>query len=377
MPKRASNEGTIRKRPDGRWEARYLASGKRRSIYAHSQEEAKKKLREALHSLDKGEYVEPSRMTVAVWLDTWYQAYGKPKWRESTAAIHADNIRLHLKPALGKILLQKLRTDQIQSFISKQIEKGLSSASIRKQMEPLKSALKQAVDNQLLLRNPADKVSLPAANQTEIECLTPNEQKALIPLLVGSTSKRALLFILKTGLRASELCGLRWADIETDSFTVKQGVQRVRINGETKIFIAPPKTKAGWRTIPLSPITLAILEEQKREQRKQRLTVGEVWQGGIPGQGETYVFSSDVGTPLDRTNLGRVLRKTLDDSGLKHRGIHALRHTFATNYVRASKDYRALSEILGHTKVAFTIQLYVHSDIDTKRDTLTAIENSF
>jgi len=105
--------------------------------------------------------------------------------------------------------------------------------------------------------------------------------------------------------------------------------------------------------------------------------MGEVWQGGVPGQEETFVFSSEVGTPLDRANLGRVLRKCLDDAKLKHRGIHALRHTFATNYVRASKDYRALSEILGHTKVAFTIQLYVHSDIGTKRDTLAAIENDF
>ena len=377
MPKRASNEGTIRKRPDGRWEARYLAGGKRRSIYTHSQEDAKKKLREALHSLDKGEYIEPSRMTVGTWLDRWYQAYGRPKWRDSTAAIHADNIRLHIKPAFEKVLLQKLRTDQIQVFISRQMEKGLSSASIRKQMEPLKSALKQAVDNQLILRNPADKVSLPTVNQREIEYLTPDEQKVLIPVLIGSTSKRALKFILLTGLRASELCGLRWADIEGDSFTVKQGVQRVRIDGETKISIAPPKTKAGWRTIPLSKVALSILEEEKREQIKQRLMMGEVWQGGVPGQEETFVFSSEVGTPLDRANLGRVLRKCLDDAKLKHRGIHALRHTFATNYVRASKDYRALSEILGHTKVAFTIQLYVHSDIGTKRDTLAAIENDF
>lgn len=160
---------------------------------------------------------------------------------------------------------------------------GFTPVSIRKQLEPLKSALKQAVDNQLIHRNPADKVALPPANQKEIEYLTQDEQRVLIPLLTGTTSRRALLFILKTGLRASELCGLRWQDIGVDSFTVRQGAQRVKLDGEVKLSIAPPKTKAGLRTIPLSQIALSILEEQRHEQRKQRVEAGELWRGGIPG----------------------------------------------------------------------------------------------
>lgn len=112
MPKkRPNNDGSIRQRKDGTWEARYTVAGEQKSVYGATQDDVKKKLRKTLSQLDKGEYVEPSKMTVSGWLDAWYQAYGRPKWRDSTAAIHADNIRLHLKPVLGKHLLQKLRTD--------------------------------------------------------------------------------------------------------------------------------------------------------------------------------------------------------------------------------------------------------------------------
>jgi integrase len=219
--------------------------------------------------------------------------------------------------------------------------------------------------------------------EKEIEFLTVDEQQKLLPVLPATTNGRALRFILGTGLRASELCGLRWMDIAGEQFTVKQAAQRVmdldagEDGNKYKLSIAPPKTKAGRRSVPLVPSMKALLDEQAKAQRLERLEAGGAWIGGTPGQGETFVFASATGTALDRCNLGRFLRASLDAAGLKHRGLHALRHTFATNCIRAGVDVRTLAEIIGHTKIAFTIQRYVHSDMATKRAALEAVDRLY
>lgn len=131
------------------------------------------------------------------------------------------------------------------------------------------------------------------------------------------------------------------------------------------------------RNIPLTKAAKLLLETQKSAQIEEWLAVGIVWEGPPLGQEGCYVFASEVGTALDRSNLARTLRTALDRARLKRRGIHALRHTFATNGVRAGIDLRTLSEILGHTRVAFTMQLYVHSDIATKLADMNAIDGMF
>ncbi len=386
MAKRANNEGTIRQRKDGLWEARYTAgydaAGEqiRRSLYSLTKEDASRQLREVLRQLERGEHTDPSDMSVAVWLDTWFKVYGRPKWRESTAAEHYRNIQNNLKPRLGRHKLQKLRHEHIQAYINDQSALGRVPASIRKQLEPLRAALKQAVINNLIVKDPSMHLSLPAAAPREIEFLTVEEQRKLTENLSNTTAGRALHFILGTGLRVSELCGLRWQDIAGDCFTVRQAVQRVLdldqpIDGpKYKLSIAPPKTKAGLRTIPLTEWMAALLTAQKDAQRTERLKAGSAWSGGIPGQGDTFVFANELGAAGDRSNFGRVLRSCLDSAGVKRVGIHALRHTFATNCVRAGVDVRTLSEMIGHTKIAFTLQQYVHTNLNTMRDALSAVD---
>ena len=388
MPKRGNNDGNVRLRKDGRWEGRYTAGydadGEQiqRSVYAPTQEEAQKKLREVLRQLDRGEYADPSVISVAEWLDTWFRVYGRPRWRDSTAAEHFRNIKNNLKPGLGRHKLQKLRPDHIQAYINRQAAIGRAPASIRKQLEPLRASLKQAVANSLITKDPSINLSIPPAAPREIDFLTVEAQHKLLKALPVSTYGRALQFILGTGLRASELCGLRWQDIAGDSFTIKQAVQRVLdLDWEEgdkkpkyKLSASSPKTKAGRRTIPLTDRMIKLLAAQKDAQLKDRLRAGSAWAGGIPGQGETFVFSNELGEAIDRSNLGRVLRASLDAAGVKRCGVHALRHTFATNCVRAEVDVRTLSEMIGHTKIAFTLQQYVHTNLSTMREAMGAVE---
>ena len=337
--------------------------GQRRRKRFKTRKEADKAKRETLTSMDRGEYVEPSAMTVNRWLDIWVKEYAAPSVRASTLASHKDIIRLHLALAFPKMLLQGLRTEHIQAFINRQVKQGYAPATIKRQMATLKTALKQAVKNQLIMRNPAEYVNMPKMEQKEIKSLTVEEVIALKRVIPDDTEGRELLFILGTGLRVSEACGLRWCDVSAEGINVNQITY---ILNRKRIYEAP-KTRAGKRFIPLTDKLHAILDKQRQAQRCERIKAGAAWQGGEPCKREQHVFASEVGTPSDRSNISRKLRVCLDAAGLEHRGVHALRHTFASIWAQSGVDVETLSEVIGHTKVAFTMQTYVHSNTKTKR----------
>jgi integrase len=373
--KRGNAEGSIYQRKDGRWTAAYYVHNKRKYLYASTREETAKLLRENQSKIDSGIYVEPSAVTINQWLIIWLREYAAPAVRPSTLAAHTNIVNNHLVPALGKLKLQQLRAEHVQAFINSQAQNKYSPATIKREIATLKVALNQAVKNQLIARSPADAVSLLKQEQKEIEFLTAEEVSVLLLSLPFSTHGRALRFILGTGLRVAELCGLRWCDIDKSSVHVNQITYTLRQGDEVVRISNPPKTKAGKRVIPLNDKLRAILDEQRQTQRLERIRTGSAWGGDDPGKGQQYVFATELGTPSDRHNLARTLRACLKKAGLKSRGIHALRHTFATSWVQSGADLRTLSEILGHTNVAFTMQRYVHSDTATKRKGMELMSN--
>ena len=330
--KNGNGEGSIRPRPDGTWEGRYVdAAGRRHSVYGKTRAEAAAKLRQCLQQLKDGTFIKPDRTTFGQWLDRWFTVYAAPRLRDKTAAVHYDNIKNHIKPALGSVALQKLRTDQIQAFING-LSETLSTGTGLKVCEPLKQALKQAYPNKLIMSNPADFVQMPKGEHKEIQFLSMEEQAVLLSNLPDSTCGNAIRFIMGTGLRASELCGLRWGDISGDFFSIRRSAQYAPDMGsekhETKLSVNPPKTKAGRREIPLLPEVKAVLEGQRKRQMQERLKAGIAWRADEAGRGSCYVFASELGDVLDRSNLARVLRKALKQAGLKSMGLHALRHTY-------------------------------------------------
>jgi len=373
--KRGNAEGSIYQRKDGRWTAAYFAAGKRKYLYASTREEAAKKLRDIQSRIDSGMYVEPSAVTVNQWLTIWLREYAAQAVRPSTLAAHTNIVHNHLVPALGKIKLQQLRAEHIQAFINSQAQKKFSPSTIKREIATLKVALNQAEKNQIISRSPANAVSLPKQEQKEIEFLTVEEVSALLPALPFNTHGRALRFILGTGLRVAELCGLRWCDIDSKAIHVNQITYTIRQGDEVVRVSNPPKTTAGKRVIPLNNKLRAILDEQCQAQRLECIRAGSAWSGGDPGKGQQYVFATELGTPADRHNIARSLRASLKAAGLKSRGVHALRHTFATQWIQTGRDPRTLSEILGHTNVAFTMQRYVHSDTATKRKGMEIMAN--
>lgn len=366
--KRSNGEGTIRQRPDGRWEARYIAGRKpdgspiRRSVYGPTQAEVAKQLLDVRQQQETGQYVQPDKITVGQWLDTWFTEYVQPAKKASTATGYRDSITLHVKPYLATRHLQKLRPENVQAAYNALQKKGMAPATIKKAHVVLHAALDQAVVNRLIPSNPSERAVLPKQEQEEINPLTTEEQKRFVDALPDNVSGRALAFILGTGLRVSECCGLRWKDIKGEAFTVAQTIRRNRTfegDQKTGLMIGTPKTRSSRRPIPLTPKLLALLAAQRRQQVEDCLKIG--------AKAPDLVFSTTLGTPTEARNLTRALHRVLDQTGIQRRGVHALRHTFATRAIEKGMDVRTLSEILGHSKVAITLQLYVHSDMDKKR----------
>jgi len=376
MPEKAgrrnNNEGSIRKRPNGLWEAQYVAGYKpdgkpiRRSLYGKTKQDVQTKLRDTLLQIERDEYVEPNRMTVGDWLDEWWTIYCLPSKKNSTCTGYENEINLHLKPYLGNRLLQELKAQHVQAAINVLIKEGKAPSTIRKAYTILHAALEQAVNNQMLLHNPSQYMILPKMEQQEIRFFSLEEQQRFIDALPEGTAGRALYFILGTGLRAAELTGLRWSDIKGNHFTVCQTIRRNRnfekgATYRTFLESGTPKTRAGRRSIPLSPKMQELLAVHRRSQLETRLAKGADWNAN------DLVFCSEIGTPYEGRNLTRVLHRTLKKAGLEKMGVHALRHTFATRAIESGMDVRTLSEILSHAIVALTLQLYAHSSMETKQ----------
>ena len=370
--RRSNHEGCIRQRPTGLWEAQYIASYKpagrpvRRSIYGKKKAEVRMKLRDLLRSIERDEYIEPSRLTLGDWLEEWFRIYCLPHKKASTCTGYEDEIFLHIKPYIGRIPLQEVKAQHVQANVNALVKEGKAPATVRKAYTILHAALDQAVVNQMILRNPSEHTILPKMEQDEIRFFTAEEQKRFIEALPDSTAGRPLYFILGTGLRMAELSGLRWSDINGCSFTVKQTIRRNRdfsddAQTRTRLESSTPKTKAGRRTIPLSSKMQELLATQRIIQLETRMAQGPAWNAN------DLVFCSDIGTPYEGRNLCRALHRTLEQAGLEQMGVHALRHTFATRAIESGMDVRTLSEILGHTKVALTLQLYAHSSMETKQ----------
>lgn len=377
--KRGNNEGTIRKRSDGRWEAVFTtghkADGKpiRRSVYGATRKEVSSRLHEILRQIEDEEYVEPQKLTVGDWLDEWWKVYCLPFKKTSTATGYESCIVWHLKPYIGHRQLQGLRAEHIQAVVNALVSEGKAPSTVRKAYAVLRLACEQAVVNEILPRNPAKRIILPKKEQDEIRFFTVDEQRRFINALPDDASGRALYFILGTGLRLAELSGLRWSDIQANQFTIAQTIRRNRNfddmdSRRTSLQVSTPKTKAGRRTIPLTPKLKDILAEQKRQQAQSRILAGDEWQEmGL-------VFTTELGTPLEGRNLTRTLHRVLKEAKLEQLGVHALRHTFATRAMESGMDLRTLSEILGHANITLTLQLYAHSTSESKRNAMKSME---
>lgn len=375
----AQGAGTIRQRKDGRWEARYTVgrdpgTGKQiqRSVYGATQQEVRKKLAQLTTALDNGTYKEPCKMTVGQWLDIWtadYMGGVKP----STAFLYGEQIRLHIRPALGAVKLEALNTHTIQGFyngLSNERDggKALSPKSVKNIHGILHKALQQAVVVGYIRINPADACTLPRVEKKEISPLDEEQIAAFLKATEGHRHELLYKVALFTGMREGEVLGLMWdcVDFEKGTITIKRQLRREQKKGGAYYITTPKNGKP--RTITPAPWVMKLLRSQKARQAEQQLKMGPLWENS------GMVFTNETGGYLSYRTVYDCFKRIVAQMGTPSTRFHDLRHTFAVASLRAGDDIKTVQGNLGHHTAAFTLDVYGHVTEQMKKDSAQRME---
>lgn len=354
MSKRGLN---IYRRKDGRYEGRY-ADGygenrktKYRSIYGKTYAEVKEKLLQI-----KARIITPkveSGLTVKELFAEWLSAK-LTQTKPSTYANYAFKAEKHLIPAFGSLKIEKLSPSKVYDFITEKRNKGLSNKYISDLIIVFKNMTRYAARVHHCT-NPIADVELPKKEKHELDLYNKNEQNRLKSALLTNMdlTKLGIMVALYTGVRIGELCSMKWSDIDLNAKTIRieRTVQRIRVSGKsnrTELIVSTPKSHTSVRTIPIPEFLVRMLKAFK------------------PSNADTFVITGNAKLPEPRTMQYR-FKALIAKIGLRTLNFHSLRHLFATNCVELGFDVKTLSEILGHSSVEITLNRYVHSSIERKR----------
>ena len=378
----AQGSGTIRQRPDGRWEARFTigrdpGTGRQiqRSVYGATQQEVRKKLAEAVAALDAGNYFEPSKMTLGRWVEIWLQEYMGDK-KYLTVKHYKAQCRAHIVPSLGAVKLSELTTPQIQSFYNGLQRGGMAAKSVRNVHGILTKCLSTAVQVGYLRDNPASRVTLPKVEKKEIRPLSDEQVKAFLTVSAGDEYEIILKTILFTGLQEAEATGLTWDCIEFKAGTIKVCKQLQKRPQQDGGFTFAPLKNNKTRIIKPAPFVLSLLERRRREQVEQRFRAGELWTGWSNAEERktALVFTTATGGNLSPQTVYNHYKKLARKIGAPDSRVHDLRHTFAVLSLQNGDDVKTVQGNLGHATAAFTLDVYGHVSERMKEDSAARME---
>ena len=372
--KRKNGAGMLRKRSDGRWEARVVIGYDEKGLpitkNVTALEKAKcieklEKLKEEIGTVQR-DNVE-SDMSFGEWLDFWYRQYCKMTIRPTTQATYENRIYNHIIPEIGKIPLSKLTQNDLQQFYARlkksgrlqytdSLGEGLSDRMVRSCHGVCRTALDKAVQESLIRENPAIGCKLPPKKSREMQVLSPEEMQRFLIQARYDGYFEILLLALTTGMRRGEIMALQWDDLnlETGELNIRRQVYYVK--GE--MITSEPKTKSSIRTIILPKSVVKVLAELKK-------TVKSRW-----------IFPSPLKEDMPRNphTVYKKMQLILERSGCKKIRFHDLRHTFATTALANGMDVKTLSAMIGHVSSKTTLDIYLHSTDSMQRQAATKIE---
>lgn len=361
--KNAQGAGTIRKRPDGRWEARFSmgfnpVTGKQvqKSIYGKSQKEVREKLSLVTTELDEGTYTEPAKETLGEWLDTWMETYVKFSVKPYTADIYQSACDIHIKPALGKIKLSELRAPQIQRFYNGLLtEKKLSPKTVRNVHGILHRALRQAMKLEMIRNNPTDLCDLPKVQRKEIKPMEQDQITTFLNTIQGHKYELVYRVTIFTGMRQGEVLGLTWDCVDFDHNTIfvnKQLQKTKRVGGQ---YVLVPTKNSRSRTVTVAPSVMAVLKKQRARQAETRLLAGPEWDNPW-----NLVFTNELGGHLTHRAVYDQFKDVVRSIGMGSERFHDMRHTYAVASIESGDDIKTVQANLGHATASFTLDVYGH-----------------
>jgi integrase len=325
-----------------------------------TRKQAEAALSAVLSDLGKGSYVEPSALTVGEFLQRWLDDYVQHNCAAKTGERYAEIVRNHVLPAIGHVRLRELKPAHIQELYShakragrKDSKGGLSGRTVHHIHRVLTNAFNAGVKCQLLANNPVKATTPPRPEAKEMAALSQQQSLRLLDVLENSPLRLPVFLALTTGMRRGELLGLKWSDIDWDRGIVT--VRRALKESRRGLKLQRPKTARSARTIALPPIALEVLRSHKAIQAESRMRLGKAYNDlGL-------VLAEPVGTFIRpdalSTNFAAFIRRHPELPKVR---FHDLRHTHASLLLQAGEHAKVVSERLGHSSVAFTLDTYGH-----------------
>ena len=360
-------KGHIRKRGNN-WAVvielpRDSVSGKRKQKWIPvkgTKRDADRKLREVLHTMDNGAYVEPKKISLGEWLRQWLKDYVSIHTTMRTQESYRSIIERHLIPALGTIRLAELIPQHIQSYYARALSEGradgnggLSARSVVYHHRILSKALDYAVRMGAIARNVTSVIDPPRVARVKMATLNIDEIARFLDAAIDTSFYVLFVTLLYTGLRRGELLALKWRnlDLEKGSLIVVETAYKL---GTGEYVIKEPKTAHSRRTVSLSPALVALLREYRADQELLRVQLG------IGLADNDFAFIRHDGSPINPNAVTHAFQRVIKKAGLKHVRLHDLRHTHATLMLKAGEHPKIVSERLGHANIGITLDTYSH-----------------
>lgn len=307
---------------------------------------------------DRGLIFDADNLKVGEYLDRWLSGSVNNTVKATTFERYEQITRLHLKPALGRVKLKALTPGHVRGLYREKLEAGSSTRTVRYVHTTLHKALKQAVMDSLIPRNATEAVKPPQPSREEMHPLTPEQAKLLLQTAHEAGDRLEALYVLAihTGLRQGELLGLKWDDVDLEDGSLQ--VRRTLAITKSGPVFTSPKTTGFRRSVKLTSKAIEALKIHLERQLAEIDRVGSLWS---PGDADGLIFASETGEPLDRRAVTKLkFKPLLKRAGLLEIRFHDLRHTCATLLLAKNVNPKIVSEMLGHSTIAITLDTYSH-----------------
>jgi len=351
--RRGNNEGSLYQRKDGLWCAQVSLDGRRLTKYAKTQRECRGWIKEMIAKIDGGLTFEATLMTMERFFELWLNGKELSR-RPGTVENYRKVTSSYILPKIGQMRLQDLTPTHITQLYLLLKEEGKGARSVQAVHVILHCALKQAVREGLLGRNPVDAVDRPRVEQTETQILNEEQARQLLVIASGSLYETVFCLALISGMRKGELLGLKWSDLDLKKGTILVQRQLQLIKPEGYILV-PPKTKAGKRQIKLGQGMLAKLENHRKNQEVLKAAAGDKWKEN------DLIFTSSIGTYMDQSRVHKEFKRLLTKAGLPDLRFHDLRHTSLSFLLENGTPVNTVQQRAGHSKASVTIDIYGHA----------------
>lgn len=343
------------------WRASVVgADGKRQQKNAANEKEAKKVLRQMLNARDEGALT-TGKATFAQFVPQFLEAVRLRNARPRTIEAYREKLEKHVVPAIGNVRLTKLTAAQVEKLYGEKIDAGLSPTTVALIHQVLHSVLKLAKRRGLVGRIVTQDVDPPKRDRFHARTLTPPEARTLLVAIKDHRHGPLWTFMLATGVRFGEAAGVTWSavDLEDGTATISQAGTRFRQDGHVRLAIAPTKTEAGNRQLPLPSWAVEGLKSQRARVAEMRLLAGPAWED------HDLVPPNTQGGPLAENHVLVTWHRALariklpDDKRFPKIRLHDLRHTVGTLMVDQGEELAVVQRTLGHAQQSITADLYV------------------